>query len=134
MRWFYPADKSTLATNRLCAFDTFRLGERRSPVVNPLLRASREGLAGRFLEEREVCGEAAGRHQLGELASLGPAKYSVRSGRSARPPLWSLRFATCPNRNLRLSPHSNPAAENSHHHPTAARQHGVPQRIQRRLA
>src|SRR5919201_2365249 len=46
----------------------------------PLLRAFLEGPAERFLEGRQVCGEAAGRHQLGELASLGPAK------RKGRPP------------------------------------------------
>jgi hypothetical protein len=49
-------------------------------VANPLFRAIPERPAECFLEERQVCGEAAGRHQLGELASLGPVK------RNRRPP------------------------------------------------
>jgi hypothetical protein len=54
-----------------------------SPPRPTLLRTILEGLAERFLEERRVCGEAAGRYQLGELASLGPAK------RDTRPPAQS---------------------------------------------
>jgi hypothetical protein len=46
--------------SRLCAV-RYVLGAQRWPSANPLHQAILEGLAERFLKERRVCGEAAGR-------------------------------------------------------------------------
>jgi hypothetical protein len=46
---------------------------------------SSKGLAERFLEERKVCDEAAGRHQLGELASPALVWYGASFVQRRRP-------------------------------------------------
>ncbi len=77
--------RQILSEGTIAHFCSSAAGAGRS--THPLVGTVLENLAARFLEQRRVCDKAAGRNQLGELASLGPANRDRRPG--AQTPLES---------------------------------------------